>query len=637
MTMPVQEALSLLWPRPISASSSGWIRLPSRPTVAQPVERADRAGKWILERLTSLGLQPRLVAGEQADIRLLLEPARAFPPQGYQLDVSREGIEIRAGDPPGLFYGANTLCQWILLHRWPETRSEEARRLPGLRVVDAPAFSARGVMLDISRNRVPTLESLLRLVDLLASLKINQLQLYMEHTFAYRGHEVVWSGWSPWTADEIRRLDHHCQLRHIELVPNQNSFGHFHRWLVHEPYRHLAECPEGIEHPFSEVKEPFSLCPLDPGSLALLEDLYGQLLPCFSSSLFNVGLDETFDLGVGRSAAACAAKGKGRVYLEFLQQIHCRVRGYGKRMMFWGDIVLKRPELIAELPGDVIAVEWGYEADHPFAADGRRFAAAGLEFHVCPGTSSWHSFAGRLENSLHNLANAARNGKREGSSGYLIADWGDNGHLQPQAVSYPAFLVGAGFSWNPRSAEDLTSFPLARLLDVFVFSDRSENLGQSVIDLGNAYLHTGAPPEGAPAINGSALFFLLMFAHKPVAQRRCDSLTPGGLRRTLHQVEAAMCRLGEAGGLVEEGELARRELQWVGETLELACRLGEPWLEAGLATPASGLPESPRKWALRRLEKLEQELRFLWKARCRPGGLEASVARLTRLRQLLGK
>ena len=49
-------------------------------------------------------------------------------------------------------------------------------------------------MFDVTRDRVPTMATLYELVDLLASLKINQLQLYSEHTFAYHGHKRITNG-----------------------------------------------------------------------------------------------------------------------------------------------------------------------------------------------------------------------------------------------------------------------------------------------------------------------------------------------------------------------------------------------------------------------------------------------------------
>jgi len=96
----------------------------------------------------------------------------------------------------------------------------------------------------------------------------------------------------------------------VDLVPNQNSFGHMERWLKHPRYLPLAEAPDGAETPWGfRWQGPFSLCPTDPAAIDLLRDLYGQLLPNFTSKLFNAGLDETFDVGQGRSLEICADRG----------------------------------------------------------------------------------------------------------------------------------------------------------------------------------------------------------------------------------------------------------------------------------------------------------------------------------------
>ena len=143
------------------------------------------------------------------------------------------------------------------------------------------------------------------------------------------------------------------------------------------------------------MREPFSLCAVDPATVELLDDLYGQLLPHFTSRQLNVGLDETWDLGTGRSKAACDERGTGRVYLEFLNKLYALTRRYGVTMQFWSDIIVRdEPELMTELPRDVIAMEWGYEADYPFAEHAALLAASGRSFYVCPGTSSWNTLVG---------------------------------------------------------------------------------------------------------------------------------------------------------------------------------------------------------------------------------------------------
>lgn len=552
----------------------------------------------------------------------------ALGDQGYRLEVRAGGVELAAGSPAGLCYAAATLEQWIELHRTADGR--RPAELPGISIRDRPDFPVRAVMLDVSRDKVPTLDTLLATVDLLARLKINQLQLYTEHAFAYRGHETVWREASPLTPEEVRRLDDYCAARFVELVPNQQSFGHLHRWLRHEPYRRLAECPAGFAHPFSLVPEPFSLCPSDPGCFDLLADLYDQLLPCFRSRLFNVGCDETIDLGLGRSRQECAERGRGRVYLDFLERLHALVAERGRRMQLWGDIVLQHPELAAELPADAMVLEWGYEADHPFAADCRRFADAGRDFYVCPGTSSWSSFAGRTDNAVANLASAAVHGHAHGAAGYLITDWGDYGHLQPLPVSWPGLVAGAAFAWNVAAAREPHALPLAALLDRHVFRDRARRAGGIVTALGNVYRAPGAPPA-----NGSALFFLVVFALLARERDRTRSVTVEGLARALERVGTAAAEIPAMRLERGDAELVERELAWVADALAFACRLGhERWASGDLTTFAAIAPARRRELE-RRLRELVERHRESFLARNRRGGLAASAGWLLRVADLL--
>ncbi|MGB6853722.1 MAG: glycoside hydrolase family 20 zincin-like fold domain-containing protein, partial [Thermoanaerobaculia bacterium] len=581
-----EPSLQDLLPLPQQASTGGkaWV-IPSKPLIQ--VASSNPAYQPTVERLkaalTANGIRPErqlsylsTAADEPVDVRLRIDPQSHTRPQAYRLRVGPRGAEIDGGDEAGLFHGVCTLVQWLRLNTATEDGKTRIRALPGLEVDDWPDIPARGVMLDVSRNKVPTMETLFGLVDLLAGWKINQLQLYTEHTFAYSGHERVWQGADPFTAQEIRELDRFCRERFIELVPNQNSLGHFHRWLVHDPYRELAECPQGVEHPFSDQREPFSLCAVDPKSLVLLEDLYDQLLPSFSSRLLNVGLDETFDLGLGRSAPACNEKGKGRVYLEYLQAIHRLLAARGTRMQFWGDIILEHPELIPELPRDAIPLLWGYEAGHPFAEQSRRFAASGLDYYVCPGTSSWNSLGGRAENALLNLGHAAVAGSQADAAGYLVTDWGDFGHLQPLPVSYLGFMAGAAFSWNAQTAQEPLTIDMAPLLDRHAFPGRPVGLGQIALELANVYRHTGSETK-----NGSPLFFLLLRAGETLEPPRYAGLDTEALTRSLAEIESAADRLARLRADDEQSVLVVRELRWVAATLALACRLGLARLEQG--------------------------------------------------------
>ena len=550
--------------------------------------------------------------------------AQAVPhTQGYRLKASPEGIRIEAADQAGAFYARQTLRQLA-------AQFADRGKLPSVRIEDWADFPARGVMLDISRDKVPTMSALFDLVRKLASWKVNQLQLYTEHTFAYAGHEAVWRDASPMTPDEIRELDRFCRRYFVELVPNQNSFGHMERWLAHDPYVHLAETTGSYRLPWGEMaSHPTTLCPLDPGAPALLEELYGQLLPNFTSRLFNVGCDETWELGQGRSREACQEKGTERVYLDFLKVIHRLVSKHGRTMQFWCEILDRRPDLLAELPRDAIALEWGYEKVHPFEARTRRLAEAGLRFYVCPGTSSWCTLAGRTNNALANLRSAAEAGKSTGAEGYLITDWGDGGHLQPLPVSYLGFAYGAAVSWATEANGDLD---IADRLSRYAFLDPAGKMGQLAYDLGNVYLKCGRV-----MYNESFLSRLLtrpgteLWSKDPATRRREGTPTVAHMREARAALDEAITRLDEMNCGGPDASLVNDEFRYAARLLRHATMLGEARLAKGEDAGIPDLPAATREELRADLEHRITEHRAVWLARNRLGGLRDSAGRSERV------
>ena len=366
-----------------------------------------------------------------------------------------------------------------------------------------------------------------------------------------------------------------------------------------------------------------SLCPVDPRSLELLEGLYDAYLPHFTSGSFNVGCDETIDLGKGRSAAAVAERGVGRVYLDFLLEIHRLVSARGRRMQFWGDIVLEHPDLIRELPADATALNWGYEADHPFGTEGERFAEARLPYHVCPGTSTWLSLAGRTSNAMANLEAAARAGRANGASGMLVTDWGDFGHWQPWPVSFLGLAYGAAMAWSASSNEDLD---LTAALDLHVFRDEARVLGTLARDLGDVHLETGVTPK-----NASVLALLLLFPDRPLGEGRLAGLTVEGLERTLASTVRILRPLSGATPDRGDGRLIVQEMRLAADMVRLACRVGIARLE----TPGGNfraISGAVRKALTSDLDELMRTYRRTWLERNRPGGLADSTARWERLK-----
>jgi hypothetical protein len=534
-----------------------------------------------------------------APVRVAIDPR--LPVQGYELVVEHEQVTLVGADPAGLAYGQSTLDQLTQGHQGAT---------PLGRIRDHPDLLVRGVMLDISRDKVPTLDTLGDTVDRLASWRVNQLQLYMEHSFDYRGHSDVHAGASPLTPSDIAALDEMCLARHIELVPNQNCLGHMERWLRCDRYRDLALVDEAFVNPFGTLCDPMTLDPRNPGSLALVRDLLGQLLSAFRSRQVHVGLDETWELQTDQMDG----------YLHWLVALRELRELADHELLVWADMVVAHPRLVDQLPDGVTLCEWGYEADHPFADH-----IALLDRHgpgvVVPGTSSWLSILGRTTNATSGIRKAAAAARDGGWSAMLTADWGDRGHLQYPVVSEPPLAYAAAVGWCAATNEDVD---LAAVLSRTSFEDPTGELAGALIDLGDAYL------EFEPQMTNLATTVRHLYHPQVVVGRgRTEGLSTQACRRLMDRLGAAREAIGRARPHQPAGGLVVEELRWSIDLVDLMARDAEARL--GVDGTIGAVPLTTRRQLARCLDEIVDGYGPLWAARNRPGGFQDSQAWLVHL------
>ena len=551
----------------------------------------------------ALGHPVEVTAGtpQAGEALLAIEPVNTdFDAQKYELRRENGGAaHLVGGSAAALVWGLQTLEQLV---------RQSAPCLPDFEISDWPDLQVRGYMLDVSRCKVPTMETLYHLVDQLAGLKYNQLQLYMEHTFAYSAHERVWAESSPFTAQEILALDRYCRDRFIELVPNQNSFGHLERWLKFPEYLDLAECPEGYTAPWSITTcKPGVLYP-DSKALEFLDGLYGELLPNFSSKFFNIGCDETWELGQGRSKKRSEQVGKHEVYVEFLLKIFELVKKHGRVPMFWGDIVLQTPEVISRLPQDIVAVSWGYEATHPFPKETAAFAEAGIPYYVAPGTSAWNSLSGRTANCLGNIQSAVENAVKNHGQGMLMTDWGDGGNHQYPPVTWLGITAGAALAWacEANQRNDWT-----RALSFYWADDPTNKVGEYLLALGHL-------PDcfEKPGCNATLYGLASRYGAEELMRGQCKEATVAEVDECLAKLDEISKALPGAKPQVIDNELLIKELH----ASAAMIRMGLLNLRRALE-PATADHSALRTLLLRVIGTHEQ----LWLARNRAGGLAESA------------
>lgn len=366
--------------------------------------------------------------------------------EAYSLSISETGILVQ-GSSTGLFYGVQTLRQ--ILRNYPVS-------IPCMEIEDRPYFAQRGFYHDVTRGKVPTLNTLKELADRLSFYKINQMQLYIEHTFAFRNMSEVWAVTDPLTSEDILELDEYCAQRHIELIPSLSTFGHLYHVLTTNSFSGLCELEGSRKEQYSWIKRQLhhTLDVSNPDSLKLVEGMLDEFIPLFSSDRFNICCDETFDLGEGKNRAFAEKYGKGRLYVDFLNRIITLVKGHGKEVMFWGDIILKHPELLNEIPRDVTCLNWNY-SENPREEDTKIISESGLPQYVCPGVCGWNHLMNDMDTASANITKMVTYGKKYGAVGVLNTDWGDFGHINLFANSMPGMIYGASLSWNPETAGEI--------------------------------------------------------------------------------------------------------------------------------------------------------------------------------------
>ena len=225
----------------------------------------------------------------------------------YRLTITAEGITMASSCDEGFFRAATSLRQMLRRGKG---------QLPLCEISDKPEIDRRGYMLDISRGRMPKVETIKTMIDFLAALKYNEFQLYMEgDCFKYAAYPKETADFDCLTPEDIRELDAYCKDRFIDLVPNQNSFGHMYTWLRKPDFHHLGLFER-------EDQVPSTLNPLLDESFEFMCNLYESLLPHFSSQYVNIGLDEAYGLGRYQIEEYCKQKGKDVVFMEWLNKLN---------------------------------------------------------------------------------------------------------------------------------------------------------------------------------------------------------------------------------------------------------------------------------------------------------------------------
>ncbi|MHB8957447.1 MAG: glycoside hydrolase family 20 zincin-like fold domain-containing protein [Pirellulaceae bacterium] len=427
------------------------------PLATQLVAELRRAGLTEIDVQPSDGIPHVVVLA--ADRRRPSESAfpQDAPEESYTLEVTSDQVCCRGVDSRGLLYSVQTLCQLIRANRTDAG-------LPCLEIRDWPSLRWRCFQDDLTRGPSSTPQTLQQHIDLGSELKMNLFTYYMEYQYAFQKHPIIGPPDGSLSPQELSELVKYASTRHVDILGNQQSFGHW-AWILKHPE-------------FAELRETeHLLCPTNEASYQLLDDLYSEVCPLLPFPMFNVCCDETFGLGEGPSKELAERIGVGGVYVSHIRRVHDLLQSkYGKRMMMWGDIILQHPDQLEQIPKDTVMLTWGYGAADSFDNQIAPFTQSGYEFFVCPGISNWSRILPDFGVAMQNIQNFVRDGAKQGALGMLNTEWEDDGEAL-QGYKWHGYAWGAECAWN---ASSTTPADFNRRIGGVLFGEPGDHFGQAI-------------------------------------------------------------------------------------------------------------------------------------------------------------
>jgi hexosaminidase len=353
--------------------------------------------------------------------------------EGYIIHTASIGLTVVGDTAEGVFYGAQTVKQLV-------AGNGVHAVLHGANIRDWPAMKYRGLDDDMSRGPITTLEFEKRMIRTIAAYKVNLYSPYFEHTQQYVSNPLMAPPGSI-TAEEAIELVAYAKLYHITIIPEQEAFGHLHNSMTWEQYQPLVETSHGAV-----------LAPGQPGSVALITQMFTELAALYPGPFLHIGADETVDLGLGQTKGEVDSRGLAPVYLDFLQRIVTALKPQNRKILFWGDIAQDAPDLLKGLPqsfkDSTIAVAWVYNPE-PRGYDRflTPFTKAGFETWVAPSVNNFRKVYPDNNLALANIQRFTADGQRLGSTGQLNTIWNDDGEGLFNQDWY-GILFGAAAAWQ---------------------------------------------------------------------------------------------------------------------------------------------------------------------------------------------
>ncbi len=306
-------------------------------------------------------------------IRFAIDASASKSAEGYVLDVTKNGVQVRASSEAGLFHGAVTLWQLLTESTGKQTL------LPALHIEDAPRFAWRGLMLDSARH-FQSVAQIKQLLDAMALHKLDELHWHLTDDQGWRveikryplltgigdcrvdaGDAGLGDGGQPlphcefYTQDEVRDVVAYAAARHIEVVPEFDIPGHATAAITAYPELGTAPGKLQVGHDWGVYA---NLLNNEQSTFDFLDNVYAELIDLFPGRYIHIGGDEAVkdqwiaSPRVQQRMKELGAKDETAMQALFVAHLEQFLVAHDKKLIGW-DEILEGP-----LPSDATVMSW---------------------------------------------------------------------------------------------------------------------------------------------------------------------------------------------------------------------------------------------------------------------------------------
>ena len=294
--------------------------------------------------------------------------------EGYVLDVTPDGISVRASDERGLFYGAVTLWQLVA------QAEGAALTLPATHIEDAPRFGWRGFMLDSARH-FQSVDEIKQVLDAMVLHKLNVFHWHLTDDQGWRleikryprltavggcripagdggidpvtGAPVPYCGF--YTQDQVREIVAYAAARHITVVPEINGPGHAQAAVAAYPELGVLDTPVPVLNEWGVNQTLFNV---EESTFGFLENVLAEVVDLFPGTYVHVGGDEAVkdqweaSPRIQARMRELGVRNEAELQSHFIKRMERFLVAHDRRLIGWDEI------LEGGLPPEATVMSW---------------------------------------------------------------------------------------------------------------------------------------------------------------------------------------------------------------------------------------------------------------------------------------